>query len=380
MKSFPHHFYIHWPFCHLKCAFCDFVAFQNHEHYQESYCNRLCQEIVSFCGQYPAHDRSLATIFIGGGTPSMCPLPLFKRIMHTLYRETDCSAASEITIETNPSDITSERLAVWRENGVNRLSMGVQCLNDDVLIALNRKQRVCDVEHALSLAPAYFNNISIDLILGLPGINDSDWNNTIDRVVTWSITHISVYFLMVHEKTPLAFALKKGDVSLQSDNALVESYESTVRSLERHGFEQYEISNFSRPGFASVHNIAYWDRSPYQGFGVGAASFDGAIRSVTTKNLSTYLVSDGHMPSCTQEILTPQQELLEILMLSLRQKKGMDLQRMVYFLNDYQNSGFKSKIADLVAAGLMEEHQGFIRLTLKGMTLENEIVVWLSSL
>ncbi|MFA6264049.1 MAG: radical SAM family heme chaperone HemW [Candidatus Babeliales bacterium] len=380
MKPFPQHFYIHWPFCHLKCAFCDFVAFQNHEHYQEAYCKRLCQEIVTFCAQYPAADRLLTTIFIGGGTPSMCPLPLFERIMQTIYQETDCSAVSEITIETNPSDITDQRLAAWRKLGINRLSIGVQCLDDDVLEKLNRKQRVSDVERALSLAPSYFNNISVDLILGLPGIREDAWKDTIAKVVTWPIKHISVYFLMVHEKTPLAFALKKGDLSLLSDNTQVRIYEWTVKMLEQHGFEQYEISNFSRSGCASVHNSAYWDRRPYQGFGVGAASFDGAIRSINTNNLSAYLAADSAMPPCTREVLTPQQEFMEVLMLSLRQKRGIDLQHMVYFLNDCQNLGFKSKIADLVAAGLMEEHQGFVRLTLKGMALENEVVVWLSSL
>jgi oxygen-independent coproporphyrinogen-3 oxidase len=278
----------------------------------------------------------LTTIFIGGGTPSMCPLPLFERIMQTIYQETDCSAVSEITIETNPSDITDLRLAAWRTCGINRLSIGVQCLDDDVLQKLNRKQRISDVERALSLAPSYFDNISVDLILGLPGISEDAWKDTIAKVVMWPIKHISVYFLMVHEKTPLAFALKKGDLSLLSDNAQVNIYEWTVKTLEQHGFEQYEISNFSRSGCASVHNSAYWDRRPYQGFGVGAASFDGAIRSINTNNLGAYLAADSAMP-CTREVLTSQQEFMEVLMLSLRQKRGIDLQHMVYFLNDCKN-------------------------------------------
>ncbi|MFA5306559.1 MAG: radical SAM family heme chaperone HemW [Candidatus Babeliales bacterium] len=380
MKLFPHHLYIHWPFCHSKCAFCDFVAFQNHEEFQSAYLQALCREITTYCADYQSQDRSVSTIFIGGGTPSLCPLDAFQQIFRTLRQECDVASLHECSIEANPSDITEERLAVWRECGVNRLSIGVQCLDDTVLRTLNRTQRVSDVERALTLAPQYFDNVSVDLILGLPGITEQAWRQTIAQVVTWPIKHMSVYFLMLHEKTPLAFARDKGLVQLMEEPVLVDLYTWTVQEVERHGFIQYEISNFAQPGYESIHNRAYWDRKPYRGFGLGAASFDGASRQVTTNNLTAYLTNrQGGVPQ-SSEVLTASQVFLEHLMLGLRQKKGLDLQGMVYFLNDYQKTEFNSKVTDLIAAGLMEEYDGGIRLTLKGMVVENEVVVWLTTL
>jgi oxygen-independent coproporphyrinogen III oxidase len=379
MKLFPRHLYIHWPFCHSKCAFCDFVAFQNHEEFQEAYLQALCREITTYCAGYQAQDRTVSTIFIGGGTPSLCPLGAFQQIFNTLRQACDVTSLQECSIEANPSDITQERLEVWRESGVNRLSIGVQCLDDTVLRRLNRTQQISDVERALTLAPRYFDNLSVDLILGLPGIAEQAWRQTIAHVVTWPIKHLSVYFLMLHEKTPLAFARDNGLVQLMEEPALVDLYTWTVHELERHGFIQYEISNFSKPGYESVHNRAYWDRKPYRGFGVGAASFDGLARQVITNNLTAYLTAGQGLVPQSSEVLTEQQVFLEHVMLGLRQKKGLDLQGMVYFLNDCQKTEFTSKITDLIAAGLMEEYGGGVRLTLKGMVVENEVVVWLTS-
>jgi oxygen-independent coproporphyrinogen-3 oxidase len=382
MKSFPQHLYIHWPFCHSKCAFCDFVAFQGHEDFQEAYAHALCNEITTYAQHYAHEERVIKTIFLGGGTPSLCPLPLLKNIFDCVKNVCECQELQEVTIESNPTDIIDERLAFWRSCGINRLSIGVQCLDDEVLKTLNRKQRVADVERALRCAPQYFDNISVDLILGLPGVDWHSWEKTISTVVTWPIQHVSVYFLTIHDKTPLAFKIQQGKVNLETDTVMTDRYEWTVNELERHGFKQYEISNFARLGYESLHNQAYWNRRPYKGFGVGASSFDGLSRSTTTNNLMQYLQSDCNqvcIPPCSTEVISDQQAFLEILMLELRQKKGVDLQRMVYFLNDCQKPEFQDKITDLVKAGFIEERQGTIRLTLKGMALENEVILWLSS-
>lgn len=383
ITSTPKHLYIHWPFCSSKCHFCDFVAFEQHENYQEAYHKVLCKEIATFAQQIdPSADRTIDTIFLGGGTPSLYPLPWITELFDVLRQHFCFDTIKEISIETNPADIDEEKLETWRELGITRLSVGIQSLDDDVLLKLNRRQRAQDVLRTMRIAPKYFDNISADFILGLPEVSDAMWFNTIEQAVTWPIKHMSMYFLTIHEKTPLYFKVASGQVTLAHDDALVSAYEKTVGYLNSKGFEQYEISNFAKPGYASIHNQAYWDRKAYKGFGVGASSFDGNTRSTNDNNLPRYLQhgSDStYAALATSEILTPEQALLELLMLGLRQKKGLDLQRVVYSLEADKAKRFQQNLKQLVQAGLIEEQEGAIRLTLRGMVLENEVVVRLLS-
>ena len=360
----PKHLYIHWPFCNTKCHFCDFVAFEQHANYQEAYHKVLCKEIATFAQQFgPDADRSIHTIFLGGGTPSLYPLPWITELFDVLKQHFSFDQIKEISIETNPADIDEEKLETWRDLGITRISVGVQSLDDDVLLKLNRRQRAQDVLRTMRIAPKYFDNISADFILGLPEVSDTMWFDTIQQAVNWPITHMSMYFLTVHEKTPLYFKVERGEVSLAHDDALVSMYEKTVHYLSSHGFEQYEISNFSRPGHASTHNQAYWDRKAYKGFGVGASSFDGNTRSTNDNNLPRYLEhgsSSTYAQFATTEKLTPEQAHLELLMLSLRQKKGLDLQRMVYSLSADKIKIIKKNLEQLIQAGLLEEYEGAI--------------------
>lgn len=378
----PKHLYIHWPFCSSKCHFCDFVAFQQHENYQEAYHKVLCKEIATFAEQYDSSDRNISTIFLGGGTPSLYPLPWLTELFDVLKQHFCFDDIREISIETNPADIDEEKLETWRELGITRLSVGVQSLDDDVLLKLNRRQRAQDVLRTMRIAPKYFDNISVDFILGLPEVSDAMWFDTIGQAVTWPIKHMSIYFLTIHEKTPLYFKVESGQVTLAHDDSLVNAYEKTVQYLDRHGLEQYEISNFAKPGYASLHNQAYWDRLAYKGFGVGASSFDGTTRSTNDNNLPRYLQHGSdrtYATLATTEKLTPKQAHLELLMLGLRQKKGLDLQRMVYSLEADKAIRFNQNLKQLVQARLVEKYEGAIRLTLKGMALENEVVVRLLS-
>ncbi len=375
----PQHLYIHWPFCHTRCSFCDFIAFQGHEQYQEEYHRILCKEIELFASQYNKKNAApIKTIFIGGGTPSLYPLPWIKELFDTIKQHFSIAQNSEITIESNPTDITEERLDAWRECGINRLSTGVQCLDDAVLLKLNRRQRITDVERTLRIAPKYFDNISVDLILGLPDISAAAWIEIIKTAVTWPIQHMSVYFLTIYEKTPLAFAIQKGHTTLMNDETMVDLYEQTIQILEQHDFEQYEISNFAKPRFQSIHNQTYWDRKPYKGFGIGASSFDGQTRSTNTKNLNVYLKTEGQELS-ERELITPKQALLELLMLGLRQKKGLDLHCVVYFLNSNQKEALEKNIHQLKSQGLIEQENTTIRLSSKGWAIENEVIVRLLS-
>ncbi len=378
--------YIHWPFCKSRCSYCDFIAFSGHEDFQERYHNALIKEIENYAQSIDcAGDctgRTIKTIFIGGGTPSLYPLDFFQDLSHVLAHNFDLTGLQEFTIETNPVDITEEKLDVWASCGVNRLSMGVQVLDDNVLMSLNRRQRTGDVYQAMRMIPKYFKNISIDLIIGLPGVSSKAWGKTIQTALSWPITHISLYFLTVYDKTPLYFSVQKGTTMLPQEQELLGFYKKTRELFCAHGFQQYEISNFAKPGYESVHNQVYWNHQFYKGFGLGAASFlparDGCQRIVNEKNLLRYLdICENNSFNLigTPERVSFEQEKLEKLMLGLRQTRGVDLHRMVYLLEEEEKEQFLKKLAFLTAHSLITEDNGKIRLTAKGMLLENEVIV-----
>lgn len=377
-SQWPAHLYIHWPFCKNKCHYCDFVAFEKHEQFQEDYHRALLAEIDAFAVhmQTPCN-RPVRTMFLGGGTPSLYPLPLMRELFAKLREHFDLSALEEVTIEVNPGGITPEHLACWRSLGINRMSVGIQVLDDEVLARLNRMQTRADVAELFSLAPAYFSNLSADLILGLPGVSERAWQETLDYITAQPITHVSMYLLMVHEKTPLYFRLKKGELILPKEARTMQSYESSVAYLTDKGFEQYEVSNFAQPGFQSIHNCAYWQRYPYKAFGIGGSSFDGACRMTNVKNLNKYLA--GTIADF-EELLSEQQHRLEAVMLGLRQRSGVDLRRVVYSLGGENRGALDEKIALFKEHQLLEEYKdGIVALTVRGLALEHEIILSLFS-
>lgn len=374
----PEHLYFHWPFCSKKCHYCDFVAFQNHEQFQDAYHETLCCEVETFARLTNALQTPIKTIFMGGGTPSLYDTTQMAELFALLHDRYNLSQLEEASIEVNPADVEEERLDAWRECGFTRLSIGVQALDDELLARLNRRQRTQDVFKTMKLAPKYFDRMSIDLILGMPGVSQQQWKDTLAQAMDWPIQHISIYFLTIHEKTPLYFKVERGEHILPPDESVIEMYQYTIEFLARHGFEQYEISNFAKPGAESTHNKAYWDRKPYKGFGIGSSSFDGKSRFTNHKNLPDYLAlykNRSIIVYDTKEALTDQQALLEHLMLGLRQRNGVGLHSMVYLLNEDQKVRFFTQVQELIKASLLEEINGNIRLTIRGMILENEVVI-----
>ncbi|MCK4265312.1 radical SAM family heme chaperone HemW [Candidatus Babeliales bacterium] len=375
------HLYIHWPFCKNKCHYCDFVSFAKHEKYEQQYHKALCTEIKSYVSKLSG-PRKIKTIFFGGGTPSLYPIDLLTELFVVLKNNFDLSDAEEITIEVNPKEVTEKQLSTWRFLGINRLSIGVQVLDDKILANLNRIQTNKDVYSLIEKAFKYFDNVSVDLILGLPGITDEVWNNTLKQIVKWPIKHISVYMLMVHDRTPLSLKLSRGDIKLLSDDEFVDIYDGTVKFLDYHGFKQYELSNFAVPGFESEHNRAYWDHRPYRGFGLSAASFEDNTRFVNLKKLMHYLdiyLLEGELKYSFQEKLGPEQLRMEQLMLGLRQSSGMDLHAMLYLFKEGEQERLSGRLDDLKNQGLIVVENGRVRLALKGMALENEVILSLLS-
>lgn len=352
----------------------------SHEQFMIDYHHALLKEIEQFIPYGPAKQK-LKTIYLGGGTPSTYPANLLLDMFAILKKHFIFDQTTEVTIEVNPGTGSKELLDCWHEVGINRLSIGVQSLKDVVLKSLNRHQTAKDVEQILKWAESRFQNVSVDFIIGLPGVSDDEWKMMIQQAMSWSITHISVYFLMVHENTPLYFKVQSKKMNLPPDDAIVDLYDWTVAILQQHGFERYELSNFAKQGFESRHNAAYWDRKAYKGFGLGACSFNGTTRFQNVKNLGQYLLqlsSDVNLIEMSEH-LKPSEIALEKIMLGLRQKKGLVVDQYLKDLSLAQQQQFLDEMKKLQQTGFLEKDLDVVRLTPKGYALENEIALRLFS-
>jgi len=371
--------YIHWPFCPYRCHYCPFVALASHDPFMERYHKALIQEIREF-GHHSSSKTALQTIYFGGGTPSTYPDHLLLDMFAILGEFFIIDGDTEITIEVNPGTVRPEQLVLWKKMGINRMSVGVQSLNDEALKKLNRLQKASDVYALLEKAPSFFDNISVDVILGLPGVDSVEWKQLLAEIVTWKIKHISMYVLEVHDTTPLFFNVKSKKVTLSCDEEIAELYYWSREFLMQHGFEQYEVSSFARPGYASRHNSMYWHRKPYRGFGLGACSFDGKSRFQNEKNLMLYLESveqQRYKPVFT-EVITAEQEYAEKVMLGLRQIKGVIFDDIIKDLSEEQKQRLFFQIDLLRQEKLIKQEDGRLQLTPAGLIVENEIITRLA--
>lgn len=373
-----HSLYIHWPFCPYKCTFCPFVAIAGRDEYMEQYHVALKQELIRWA-KSAEKKINLNTIFIGGGTPSTYPKELILDMFDTLKGVCTIAPDAEISIEVNPGTVKEGIVQVWQRCGINRLSIGVQGLKDTALHALNRLQSAHDVRSLLVRASEHMNNMSVDLILGLPGVTVDEWKATIAEVVTWPIKHVSVYFLTIHENTPLYFRVAQKQVALAEDDEMVKLYHWTVDALERAGLHRYELSNFARDGYECRHNMGYWKRSVYKGIGLGACSFDGEYRFTNEKSLLKYIaaIEKNEDPVCIAEKMTDEQIRMETLMLALRTREGMTQEQLLHGLDAAAQEQCQRTLERLVQEGFIEQLDGHVRLTSQGLVLENEILVQL---
>lgn len=369
--------YIHWPFCPYRCHFCPFVAIAGHYDLMEEYNAALNVEIKRFAAECPKK-LSLDTIYIGGGTPSTWPNKLLLDTFGRLKSTFDFKEISEITLEVNPGTVEKEQFSVWKEAGITRLSVGVQSLNDTVLAGLNRHQKASDVRKLLDWAQEErFENISVDVIIGLPEVSNDEWKVMIKELVTWPIKHVSMYFLSVHENTPLFTRLQNNELRLPKEDPIVDLYYWTVDMFEKHGLKQYEISSFAREGFESQHNQVYWKRKPYKGFGIGACSFDGKVRYQNIKNEARYVralkMNVDVVASC--EELQPKQIKLEKVMLGLRQMDGLDTLDVIADMTKEEEEKFLKRIKEFKEEQIISKKGSRIYLNKKKYAVENEVAI-----
>jgi oxygen-independent coproporphyrinogen-3 oxidase len=359
--------YIHIPFCKSRCSYCDFAT----DVYRDAggvqrYVDALISEIRNSGFE---HREPIDTIYFGGGTPSLLEASQVAEILDSARKTFEIVADSEITLEMNPATVTPEKLSAYLALGVNRASFGVQTFNDRDLKLLARGHNANDARTTFKhLREAGFANISFDLIAGLPGQTMRDWTDNLNEAISLEPEHLSLYLLEVHESTPLAAQLRSRRRPLPDEELAAEMYELMIDRLTVSGYVQYEISNFSMPGFESRHNNKYWQLEPVYGFGVSAHSFDGKDRFSNERETAKYLemiVGTGSAEVFREAI----DEASEFAFLGLRLNEGI-------VLLDYINRGgtdVEQTIAGLSENGLVRINDGRLQLTRKGMLFSNEV-------
>ena len=329
--------YIHIPFCRQKCHYCNFYSLASQK-YVNQVVEALLQEI-RLQKRYLGGEK-LNTVYFGGGTPSLIGVGDVNRIIGLVHEVFDVADDAEITLEANPDDINPTYLDELGTTLINRLSIGIQSFDDKDLSYLHRRH---NGEKALSAIKQVlakgFDNLSCDLIYGIPGASDETWTENIKTLVNLKISHISAYSLTVETGTSLDFLIKKGKYSAVDEEKTIAQFSILMDMLEKHGYEHYEISNFSLPGKKSKHNSAYWTGEKYLGIGPSAHSFDGKSRQWNVSNIKTYLdfLQQGSL-SFEKEILTKTQKYNEYILTSLRTSRGVDLNRITLdFGKKYHN-------------------------------------------
>ena len=312
--------YIHIPFCMQKCLYCDFASFAGKNGLMHQYALALANEIRRRAAEMPVSER--ATLYFGGGTPSLLPIDDLKIIINALKETELWREPAEVTMEMNPGTVDFAKLCQYREMGIDRVSFGVQSLNDEELKIIGRLHTATEALMAIEQASkAGFERISADLIFGLPTQTLATFKDTLSIIVDSAISHLSVYGLTVEEGTPLAAKLSTGSLTLPSEEAAEMMYDHTIRYLEEHELHRYEISNFARTGQESLHNLVYWRYLPYYGFGSAACSYDGKQRMSNAADIESYI--RGAAPTIEQ--LPARTSLAEFMFLGLRTSEGIDL-------------------------------------------------------
>lgn len=355
--------YIHIPFCRQACHYCNF-HFATSLHYKNDFIVALLKEIELQRDYLEKED--IETIYFGGGTPSLCTKAELESILAALRASFEITDNAEITLETNPDDITEASLADWKVAGVNRLSIGVQSFFEEDLLWMNRAHTAQQAKSSLLLAKKYFDNITIDLIYGTPALTNEKWKQNVATAISFNIPHLSCYALTVEPKTPLDKMIKQHKSENIDPDKQSEQFLLLMQWLEDAGYEHYEISNFAKPGQRSIHNSSYWQQKKYLGLGPSAHSYNGKSRQWNIANNSTYISSiNKGIISFEKEVLTDKQQMNEYIMTSLRTIEGMNLAITGNQLPD------RSK--QFIASGLMKLENNFLQLTQEGKLLADGI-------
>jgi oxygen-independent coproporphyrinogen-3 oxidase len=372
--------YLHIPFCKSRCSYCDFATdVYKRGEIVDRYVDALTSEILAAHDEKnpPANaggsDLSIDTIYFGGGTPSLLTPLQLEKILSAVDKQFAVQPELELTVEMNPATVTLEKLKDYRSLGVNRASFGVQTFDDTELKRLARGHNAEDARMTFRLLrDAGFENISFDLIAGLPRQTLADWERNLDEALTLQPEHLSLYLLEIHDGTPLATQVRDGRQPMPDEDLAAEMYELMLDKVTAAGYAQYEISNFARTGFESRHNTKYWRLEPVYGFGVSAHSFDGSQRYANERDTAKYVsLIEG---SGGAEVMREQIDAAsEFIFLGLRLNKGIDAAEYKTRFGIDLHQKYSAELKEIRDAGLIETDGRNFRLTRRGMLFSNEV-------
>ena len=366
--------YIHIPFCRQKCFYCDFPSFAGRERYEADYTDALCRELAVQGVLYREKWGSPRTIYMGGGTPSLLPIGLLAKILQAIADVFGDAADREFTVECNPGTVDAAKLRALRAGGVNRLSFGVQTFDDTLLKKIGRIHTGAQAREAMALArTAGFQNVSMDLIYGLPGESLAELERDLEAMVALEPEHISIYGLQLEEGTAFAKMQEMGRLMLPDDDTVERMYDTMTAFLPAHGYARYEISNFAKPGFESRHNLSYWQDVPYLGVGAAAHSYLVGQRYENVREIPAYIegIRTGKGVRRQEETMTREIAMEEFAFLALRTARGIDRARFERRFGVPLEAVYADAIAKLKRQGLLEADEAGVHLTPLGMKYGN---------
>jgi putative oxygen-independent coproporphyrinogen III oxidase len=366
--------YIHIPFCHHICHYCDFNKVLMDRQPIGEYLSSLGEEMKLTIEENPV--SHLQSIFVGGGTPTALNEGQLEELVHTIQDNIPYDRKTEYTFEANPGDLSKEKLRILKAAGVNRLSFGVQSFNDELLKSIGRTHRAADVFNSIEAAAAIgFENISVDLIYSLPEQTLEDFKTTLRTALDLNLVHYSGYSLIIEPKTVFYNLMNRGKLRLPGEDTEAEMYELLMEEMARKGLIQYEISNFALPGYESMHNLTYWNNDEYFGFGAGAHSYVRGQRRSNYGPLKKYMepLKNGVYPLMESQLTTKAEQMEEEMFLGLRKTEGVSIKRFNEKFGRDPIELFRHQIKDLTARRLLECNSGQIKLTKNGRLLGNEV-------
>ena len=369
MQKKPTSAYVHIPFCTQICYYCDFSKVFIKNQPVDSYLEHLLEEFRSYDIQ------KLRTLYIGGGTPTALSAPQLEVLLDGLTKNLDLSVLEELTIEANPGDLDVDKIAVLKNSAVNRVSLGVQTFDDKMLKKIGRSHLEKDIyENIDRLKLAGFDNISIDLIYALPGQTMDQVKENVAKAIGLNIPHMSLYSLILENHTVFMNRMRRGKLPLPKEELEAEMFEYIIAELERDGFEHYEISNFSKPGFESRHNLMYWDNAEYYGIGAGASGYVDGVRYKNHGPIRHYLSAvEAGNARITEEHLNQKEQMEEEMFLGLRKKSGVSMTRFEEKFGRSFDGLYGEIIRDLVQQGLMQFDGDRVRMTKRGLFLGDTV-------
>ncbi|MCF2646854.1 radical SAM family heme chaperone HemW [Niallia circulans] len=366
--------YIHIPFCEHICHYCDFNKVFLKGQPVDEYLDSLEKEIKLTIDKYG--EQTLSTIFVGGGTPTSLSASQLERLCGIINTELQQHQGIEYTFEANPGDLTEDKLKALYEGGVNRLSFGVQSFNNELLQRIGRTHKAEDVFSSIEAAKKIgFNNISVDLIYSLPGQTLEDFKDTLKTAFSLDIQHYSGYSLIIEPKTVFYNLMRKGKLPTPGEDVEASMYGVLMEEMTIHGFQQYEISNFAKPGFKSRHNLTYWNNEQYFGFGAGSHGYIAGNRYSNYGPLKKYMqpLEQGEFPIMHEQKVSLVEQMEEELFLGLRKNQGVSLTSFEKKYNNTVLQLFEKEIKGLLDRGLIKIQGEYLKLTDKGRFLGNEV-------